>query len=689
MSAPTITRRSTLISLSGLWVAVMAGCASIPVVPKRPAPKLQDAMAWITFVDGRYTLIVPRVEMGQHISTAMHRIACTELGAAPEQVAVVLHDTRRIGRVRATVGSESIGDFALPLARACATLREALARGKASGELQAQPIPLAELRAFAKPSAAQTWPLAQGREIVTGKPVFASDLRLPGMHYGRVLRADASPELASELLSANRQAARLVNGFIAIVESPLLTQGKAQGVGIVAATPAALDAVEAALQAQWRVLGTASLTELDIDGARRERASPRHRLQKASLSADQAWDVDIRIDVPLAAHAAIEPRCAVARWEAETMALWVGSQDVYYQADVIQKRLDLSERQVQVHGMRVGGAFGGKTICTVELEAAVLAKSLGGAVKVQWNRAQELRQGFHRPPSSHRLRARLQGGRIAEWQHHFVSSHILFTNGVLPAWMQQFTDFIGDNGVARGAALPYDVPRQDVGFDLVRLPVLTGPWRGLGAGPNGLAIESAVDECAIKAGVDPLDFRLAQVSEPRLARVLRAAAAASAWAQTPRRGQEGDEWIGRGIACGIYKEKSFAAVVAEVAVHAQSGRVRVRRMWCAHDCGRVVEPTQVRAQVEGNLVWAVGMALVEALSVGPSGIEARSFADAPIVRFADVPRMDVVLVDEGDAPSGAGETAIVCAAAAIGNAIRAASGVRVQRFPASSVLPRA
>jgi isoquinoline 1-oxidoreductase beta subunit len=391
-----------------------------------------------------------------------------------------------------------------------------------------------------------------------------------------------------------------------------------------------------------------------------------------------AWDVDLRIDIPLAAHAAIEPRAAVASPGADgVLDLWVGSQDAWYQRDVVSKALGRDEALVRVHPCRVGGAFGGKTICTVELEAALLCEAVGAPVKVQWTRAQELRQGFHRPPSSHRLRARLRDGRLLDWQHHFASSHILFTSAGVPAWLQGITDVVaGDPGVARGAALPYGVPNTDVRFALARLPVFTGPWRGLGAGPNGLAIESAIDECARAAGMDPVAFRLAHITSERLARVLRVAIGA---APAPLAAPDGDR-TGRGVACGTYKQLSHAAVVADVRV-ARDGRVRVTHLGCAHDCGHLIDPDTVRAQCEGNLVWGLGMALSDTLAVAAGCVVSDSFATAPIPRIDALPPLHVTLIDEGEPPGGAGETVIVAAAAAIANAVRAATGHRPTRFP--------
>lgn len=674
-----ISRRSLLGGAGAvLSVAFLPGCASIPVIPKRPSPDARTGLSWISHQSGQYLLILPRVEMGQNITTALKQIACDELGVNFDRLKVSQHATHTIERVRATVGSESIMDFALPLARACATLREALQSGKTSGKFEAIEFSKDQLRSL---SGQGQWVgrspvLEQGRAMVTGQPLYASDVRLPGMVYGRVLRAPVPTEILSKLVSADEAAARKVPGFVTLIRSKLFQMASSEGLGIVAKTPSALDRIEKALNARWFTEGQANEQvihqAIDIDRRMSIRSRRDKYIRDDGLPEGQ-WDLDLRIDIPIAAHAAIEPRVAVAQMHADgRFEMWVGSQDVFYQRDVVCRRLGLAEDKVMVHGCRVGGAFGGKTISTVELEAAVLACELKMPVKVQWTRAQEFLQAFHRPPSSHRVRARLTNGRLVHWSHDFASSHILFTGAVVPAWMQKITDFTGDDGVARGATLPYKSQASRTGFDLVRLPVHTGPWRGLGAGPNAFVIESAIDECARIAGVDPVSFRTQHIEEPRLRRVLEEAVATAPAIPNVAKGS----LYGRGVACGIYKKTSFAAVLADVEVHPESGEVRVLQMHCAHDCGSVINPDQVRAQCEGNLVWGLGMVLIEKWTA-----DSRNFGDSPIPRITQVPKLSVHLVDHGEPSSGAGETAIVASGAAIANAVRAATGWRLKKLP--------
>lgn len=679
----SVFTRRRLIKTAGAALAVgfLPGCASFPVIPRRPAPDAETAMSWIKFDSDHYVLILPRAEMGQNIMTALQQIACDELGITPDELLIELHSTDTIEHVRATVGSESIMYFALPLASACATLREAMAQGQTSGILKAREYPIEKLRSL---NGRGHWvgrspALVQGTEIVTGQPIFASDVRLPGMVYGRVLRAPVSPEIRSSCQSLDEKAARAVPGFIAIVTSDALLMGNSQGIGIVASTPASLDRIEAALGAEWTTEEKSTDQDIaeimDID-RRMARSARRDNYVNDDAVSDGTWDVDMRIDIPPAAHASIETRVAVSQPRPEGgIEIWVGSQDVFYQRDVICRRLGFSRDQVVVHACRIGGGFGGKTISTVELESAVLANAVQKPVKVQWTRTQELLQAFHRPPSSHRVRARMADQQLDCWTHDFSSSHILFTAAVVPAWLQRLTDFIGDDGVARGAALPYRANAWRTGFDLVRLPVQTGPWRGLGAGPNCFVIESVIDECARVAGLDPVEFRLRHIVEPRLRRVLEQAIATAPQEPCTDVGKK----CGRGVACGIYKNMSYAAVVADVEVDASTGEVRVRHMHCAHDCGLVVNPDQVRAQCEGNIVWGLGMVLVERWTS-----DVRNFGDSPIPRISDLPSISVHLVDSGESPSGAGETAIVASGAAIANALRAAIGWRASRLPIRS-----
>lgn len=678
-------RRAFLAATSGGLVALIGAGAGVwsqvPVIPKRPEPDAATALGWIAHRDGRFTLTLPRAEMGQNIATALKQIACTELGVEWNFVDVAMHATD-MDRVKATVGSESVMLFAEPLAQACAALRDAVASGQVVGEVSVTPRPLSYLRSLRAGGLIGASPeITQGREIVTGAPLYAADVRLPGTQYGRVLRAPASVEVESRPLRWNLEAARAVPGFVAVVEDCGPPIGKAQGLGIIAARPGALEVIAEALGIEWNIGAPHARSEIarafDVDARLSVGALPHVVLDGAPE--DGAWDVDLRVDVPMAAHGPIEPRAAVASWQDGALRVWAGTQDAFYIRDFLADAFGLPLGSVTVQSCRIGGAFGGKTICTVEAEAAALTLATGSPVKVQWTRAQEYALGFHRPPSSHRIKARVAEGRISDWDHAQMSSHIMFTAAVVPSWMQRGTDMVaGDGGVARGMAAPYLLGRARAVYDMVRLPVHTGPWRGLGAGPNALAIECAMDEAALVAGVDPLAFRLAHIADPLLAGVLERVGEIASWGSAPA--PVDGLRLGRGLACGTYKDTSHAAVVADVAVDAR-GRVQVTRLWCVHDCGLVINPDQVRAQCEGNLVWSLGMVLTDDLPTEAGHVTAQTFADAPIPRMTDVPPITVDLIQSNRPPQGAGETAMVAGPGAIANAIRAATGRPVVRFP--------
>ncbi|MGJ3264574.1 MAG: molybdopterin cofactor-binding domain-containing protein [Salinarimonas sp.] len=710
------SRRSVLKALgwSAAGITLLAGGVAafphLPALPHRDAPTPDDAVAWLSLrPDGRIALVSPRAEMGQGVATALRQIVAEEIGVALERVAFVHPRTDLLPPARATVGSDSIKDYGPLLARAAAAMGDAI-RARAAERLgvpgaalavdgdgvrttDGRAVPLvgladpplllgAEALAAARPrSLARDGPLrvvgtspepAELRAILTGSaPLFTDDVRLPRMTHGAVLRP---PVIGARLARVDARAAEDVPGFVALVRERGFT-------GVVAESRGALERALAALDATWEE-PSAPITQagidaaVDIDAALARGALEHVVVDEGGVVGPPA--ISLRLDVPMAAHAAMEPRCAVADLSDGRLTVHTGTQDATFVRRVLAADLGLSEDRVVVRGHRLGGGFGGRTICDVERDAARLSRAVGRPVKVQRSRAEEFATAFHRPPSSHRITARLDdAGRITSWDHAMRSGHVIFTSAAMGPVLQAATSFVADPGVARGLVPPYAIARRRIAFEDVRLPVDTGPWRGLGAAPNVWAIETAIDALARAAGRDPVSFRLAAIApeHPRLASVLERAAALADWPArrtTPRRGY--------GVACGVYKEMATAAVVARVALD-ESGAARVERLWCAHECGLVVDPDGVRAQVESNLIWSVGMALGEELSIVDGRIGAQSQADYALPRFSDTPEIEIALVDGGGPPAGAGETAIVAGVAAITNAIAAATGRTVTRLP--------
>lgn len=381
------------------------------------------------------------------------------------------------------------------------------------------------------------------------------------------------------------------------------------------------------------------------------------------------WDVDLTINIPPAAHGAIEPRAAVARHHHnDQVEIWTGSQDAFFAREVVSRALRLSPAQVLVQNCRIGGSFGARVAVTVELEAAVLAERVGRPVKVQWTRQQELMFSHHRPASHHHLQAKLEGGRIRSRSHSYASAPVIFTEALLPKWFAApVRRLAGDPGASRGQSPAYDFEETVSRQELVPAPYFTGPWRALGAGPNGLAIEAAMNSAAQRAAVDPVAFRLTHITLPRLRSVLREAARIAHWSELSRESDENDRFLGVGT--GVYHDRTHIAVVAESSRTSDDHR-RISRMWCVIDCGRVFDVDRVVAQCEGNLVWSLGMVNSDNLPIRDGRIEAEGFDGAPIPRIGDAPEIIVSVLPSSEPPTGAGEAALVAAPAAILAALR-------------------
>ena len=265
---------------------------------------------------------------------------------------------------------------------------------------------------------------------------------------------------------------------------------------------------------------------------------------------------------------------------------------------------------------------------------------------------------------------------ISHWAHDFVSSPIL--TGPITGIIASLADrFVADEGCARGSRHEYDVAHQRVRFSDVRTEVPAGPWRGLGSAPNAFAIESMIDELAHSAGIDPLRFRLDNLpaASAPLRGVLEEVAAISRW------GTDTAPGTGRGLACAVYKEETAVAVVAEVQVDHEAGAIRVKSIWCAQDCGLVVNPAQVEGMVMGNIIWGCSMALGEQITWTQGRTEQENFHQYPLLRNSEAPDIMVSLVRSRRAPKGVGESALAPVAPAIANALAAVAGVRAVSLP--------
>jgi isoquinoline 1-oxidoreductase beta subunit len=341
--------------------------------------------------------------------------------------------------------------------------------------------------------------------------------------------------------------------------------------------------------------------------------------------------------------------------------------------DAVAEALGREPETVTVQPAYLGGAFGHKVLEKAQVEAARLSRAAGRPVHLVWSRTEDFKNGFLRPMTHHVLRATLgSDGRMAAMEHHQASGAV-----ALPFLPGVFGAIIGhDFGAWRGARILYRVPDKRTVATVVKLPVSTGWWRGLGLMANSFAIESFVDEMAQAAGVDPLEFRLQHLPDDpigqRMRTALITAAEQAGWGSALPAGH------GRGIAC-IADYGTVVAEVAEVAVEA--GQIRVAKVTAAVDPGVVINPDGAEAQVEGNIVMGLSSALLEEATVKDGALVPENFGAYRLLTMAAAPEIEVVLLQGADTPSGLGEPPIGPLPAAVANAVFAATGSRLRRLP--------
>ncbi|HXZ28735.1 MAG TPA: molybdopterin cofactor-binding domain-containing protein, partial [Terriglobales bacterium] len=413
----------------------------------------------------------------------------------------------------------------------------------------------------------------------------------------------------------------------------------------------------AALKAQWDVPPQPSNQDL-FEYLKKNVEAGERGFEHVTGSVDQAVAAaDVKLTqtytVQYIAHAPLEPRAAVAEWNGDKLTVWTGGQRPFGVKDELVAAFRLPPEKVRViPADTTGSAYGGKHTGEAAVEAARLAKAAGKPVKVVWTREEEFTWAYFRPAGVWEVRS---GAR---------------RDGVLTAW-----EFHNYNSGPAAIATPYEVSNQSIHFHPVRSPLRQGSYRALAATANNFVRETHMDEVAHALGMDPLAFRLKNIADPRLRAVFEAAAEKFGWGK-----QKSTSTRGFGLAGG-FEKGGYVAACAEVEIDA--GRVpRIRRVVEAFECGAVVNPNGLRNQIAGCVVQGMGGALFEQVRFENGRILNPHFAEYRVPRFHDLPEIEVVLVDRKDLPSaGAGETPILGVAPAAGNAIFAATGVRLRRLP--------
>ncbi|MBC7964220.1 MAG: xanthine dehydrogenase family protein molybdopterin-binding subunit [Steroidobacteraceae bacterium] len=721
MTGPLLTRRQFGKSLAGIVVAfTLAPELAWPAESGLPgslgAAPLLDA--WLRIdPDGKVTIFTGKVEIGQGALTALAQIAAEELDVSLVAIHMVSGHTGLTPNEGYTSGSRSIEESGTAIRFACAEARQLLL-GQASARLG---LPLAGLKTaagtvtaaggrklsygqiaqgglFHREATARVTPKpAAGHKIVgtsvprldipakvTGDASYVQDLRLPGMAFGRIVRP---PGPGFRLQTVDVEAARRLPGVLAVVRD-----GSFLGV-VAQREEQAVRAREALLQsAKWSEI--ADLPEADRIHAWLK-AQPGEVALVSEKSSATAAPVVRRLEATFSkrytAHASLGPSCAVARMKDGKLRVWSHSQGVYPLRDSLAAVLKLDPKNVVVSHVEGAGCYGHNGADDVALDAALLARAVPGRpVQVQWMRDDE----FAWEPLGSAMVMQLSAGlaadgSVVEWRHELWSNVHSSRPGragganLLAAWHLAAPSAPAQGlsgGEDRNAVPLYDFPNQKVIRHLIKeMPLRTSALRTLGAYGNVFALESFLDELAIAAGADPVEYRLRYIKDPRARAVIEMAAVKSGW----KPGFRSDGLHGRGFGFARYKNQAcYVACVADVMVDRQTGRVRVTRVVAAADAGQIINPKGLEMQIEGGIIQSASWTLMEAVSFDRARVTSRDWDSYPILTFPEVPKVEVHLIDRPDEqPLGSGEASSGPAAAAIANAVSNALGRRVRHLP--------
>ncbi len=497
------------------------------------------------------------------------------------------------------------------------------------------------------------------REVATGAHRYPSDITRPGMLRGVVLRP---PSFGARLAAIDEDAARAIEGAVVARDGDFVG----------CAAPTSFDArraVDALSQtAKWVESPHPSSRELfpylEANVDTEAEARPQWNHETGSLDAALSRGVKTlaaRYEVAYIAHAPMEPRAAVAEWTESGLTVWTGTQRPHGVRDELMKAFELPEEKVHVLVPDTGGGFGGKHTGEAAVEAAKLARAAGRPVSVRWTREEEFTWAYFRPAALIEARAALD------------------SSGSISGW-----DFTCYNAGTAALESPYQLADVRERYVPVKSPLRQGSYRALAATANTFARESFMEELASEAGVDPLEFRLAHLVEPRLRDVLVKAAERFRYRERLRELPVKNGKRGVGIACGTEKGSYVAACVA-VKIDRARGKVVVEEIVEAYECGAIQNPGNLRAQVEGGIIMGLGGALKEEIRFENGRVTNPRFSMYQVPRTRDLVPMDVILLDRPDLPSvGSGETPIIAVAPAIAAAVFHATGIRVRTMPIRS-----
>ncbi|MFC1580308.1 molybdopterin cofactor-binding domain-containing protein [Thermodesulfobacteriota bacterium] len=664
--------------------------------------------------DNIVTITIGASEMGQGVKTALPMIVADELDADWGLVKVVqgpanLAFKNPVLPVQMTVASASCRGFYKPLRAVGAAGRAMLIQAAAStwdvpvGECKADngyikhtksgksltygqlclkaatlPAPKdpplkneSEFRYMGKPM-----PRIDIPDKVNAKPVFAQDVDLPDLHYAVLARP---PAYGAKHEFFDKTAAMSVAGVKAVVPTP-------NGIAVCATTLDAAWKGRDALNVKWGKgshpqMDTAYVEKSLMDDLNKplstaaKKGDPGLALEKAAAKLEATYYV------PAVAHVTMEPQTTTAYVQKDRCDVWAPTQGQTVAHMLAAKISGAPKENTHIHTMMLGCGFGRRSRPEQVVESVIASKALGKPVKVMYTREEDIQTDFFRAPAAHRVKAGLDSnGSVTAWAHQVSSTSIL--KFLVPNFKGP-VDVYCLWGLAQSPKAPhrnnnfmYDgIPNFSVDMIINELPITAAPWRAVQNGPNAFVIQSFMDELAHKAGKDPVEFRLAALGDNRRAkRVLQQVAKKAGWGKPVPRG------MGRGIA----QHQCFGtyiAAVADVSVNKTSGVVKVHRIVIGADCGPVINPGPLVAQLEGGVTMALSTALKEEVKFANGGVSSGNFEDYPILTMSEVPDIEVHIVKSNDEIGGIGELGVPATAPAVANAVFNATGVRVRRIP--------
>ena len=660
-----------------------------------PEAKLSEPMAqvvaairfnpWVKIApDSRVVVILGRSEMGQGVSTALPMLIAEELEVPLEQVAVEfapadhVYDNPVI-HMQITVGSLSVQTSWEPLRRAGAEVRERLITAAAlrwnvdaaecaadNGTIIHRPSGRAlrygeiaeQASQLPPPSSPRLKPIEEFRLLgkatprldlsdhVAGRTIFGTDIKLPGLRAATVRLA---PHFGAEPERIEAAKASAIHGVRAVVTIR-------EGVAVVADDFHAAMRGREALDVTWRGgiehLSSADIAKTFAAAAIREGAVGRDEgsTEKALTTAPRK--IEAAYETPYLAHAPIEPMNCTARLADSRCEIWVPTQSQTLAQQAAARAAGLPPEAVEVHSTFLGGGFGRRSVPDVVAQAVEIARRVREPVQLLWTRDEDMRHDRYRPASLAVLRAGLDPkGQPLAWFHRVVGPEL----------------------ANEGVNIPYDIPNLRTEYVAEDPGVPTGYWRSVGSSQNAFAIESFIDELAHAAKADPVAYRLGLLGKsPRHRAVLEYAAEKAGW------GRPGPGGLARGVAV-YYAHGGWAAQIAEIAVEGKL--IAVKRVVCAVDCGFIVNPDTVKAQIEGAVAFGLTAALKAEITIEEGHAVQRGFRDYPLLTMAEMPQVEVHLIASRERPTGAGECGVPPIAPAVANAVFTATGQRIRRLP--------